>query len=236
METDKICCLDCLEGLKQIPDKSIDLIMTDPPYLIKSTRAGGHNRLARTIQPVNNLLKENGLVSGMNPDILPELVRVMKTINIYIWCNKAQIPDYLTYFVGELSCSFDIIIWWKSNPPPLCNNKYLSDKEYCLYFRKGGYCQPTSYESAKTVFHQPINVLDKQKYPHPTIKPLNIVKTLIENSSKPNDIILDPFMGSGTTAAACIELGRNYIGYEINEGYYETAQKRIQDTRNILNL
>ena len=236
METDKICCLDCLEGLKQLPDKSIDLIMTDPPYLIKSTRAGGHNRLAKTIQPVNNLLEENGLVSGMNPVVLPELVRVMKKINIYIWCNKAQIPDYLAYFVRELGCSFDIIIWWKSNPPPLCNNKYLSDKEYCLYFRKGGYCQPTSYESAKTVFHQPINVIDKQRYPHPTIKPLNIVKTRIGNSTKPGDLILDPFMGSGTTAVACMELGRNYIGYEINEGYYETAQKRIRDTKDILNL
>ena len=112
----------------------------------------------------------------------------------------------------------------------------MSDKEYCLYFRKGGYCQPTSYESAKTVFHQPINVIDKQRYPHPTIKPLNIVKTLIGNSTKPGDLILDPFMGSGTTAVACMELGRNYIGYEINEGYYETAQKRIRDTKDILNL
>lgn len=137
METDKIYCLDCLEGLKQLPDKSIDLIMTDPPYLIKSTRAGGHNRLARTIQPVNNLLEENGLVSGMNPAILPELIRVMKKINCYVWCNKAQIPDYLDFFVGGLGCSFDILIWWKTNPPPTCNNKYLSDKEYCLYFRKG---------------------------------------------------------------------------------------------------
>lgn len=236
LETDKIYCMDCLEDLKQIPDKSIDLIMTDPPYLIKSTRAGGHSRLAHTIQPVNNLLKENGLDSGINPDILPELARVMKKINCYVWCNKTQIPDYLNYFVGKLGCSFDIIIWWKTNPPPLCNNKYLSDKEYCLYFRKGGYCQPTSYESAKTVYYQPLNTQDKKEYPHPTIKPINIIRSLIANSSKPGDIILDPFMGSGTTAVACIELGRKYIGHEINQEYFEVARKRIQDTVDRLDL
>ena len=129
METDRIYCEDCLEGLKRLPDKSIDLIMTDPPYLIKSTRTGGHSRLSHTIQPVNNLLKENGLDVGLDFSILPELVRVMKRINCYIWCNKAQIPEYLNYFVRELGCSFDVIIWWKTNPPPTFHNKYLSDKE-----------------------------------------------------------------------------------------------------------
>lgn len=229
IETNKIYCQDCLEGLKQLPDKSIDLIMTDPPYLLKSTKAGGHSNLTRTIQSVNNLLKENSLNIGIDPDVLPEMVRIMKKINCYIWCNKAQIPDYLNYFVGELGCSFDIILWWKTNPPPLRNNKYICDKEYCLYFRKGGYCQPTSYEAAKTVFRQPLNVADKKLYPHPTIKPLNIIKTLIGNSSKPGDIVLDPFMGSGTTAVACLELGRKYVGYEINQQYFEIALQRIAD-------
>jgi hypothetical protein len=76
------------------------------------------------------------LVSGMNPLVLPELIRVMKRINCYIWCNKAQIPGCLNFFVDKLGCSFDMIVWWKMNPPPTFYNKYLSDKEYCLYFRK----------------------------------------------------------------------------------------------------
>ena len=75
METDRIYCMDCVEGIKQIPDSSIDLILTDPPYLIKETRAGGCSRLARTIQPVNNLIKENGLDLGISLEILPEFVR-----------------------------------------------------------------------------------------------------------------------------------------------------------------
>lgn len=221
---------DCLEGLKALKSGSVDLIVTDPPYLIKDTHAGGNTRLARTIQPVNNELRDNGLNVGLDPAILPELVRVLKTINIYIWCNKAQIPDYLTYFVGEWGCAFDILVWIKTNAPPTFHNKYLSDKEYCLYFRRGGYCQPTSYETAKTAYFQPTNVKDKKEYPHPTIKPLNIMKTIIGNSSKPGEIVLDPYLGSGTTAVACVELGRQYIGFEINKNYYEVAQRRIRDT------
>ena len=103
-ETNKIYRMDCLEGLKRLPDSCVDLIMTDPPYLIKDTHAGGRSRLARSIQPINDCLKENDLVSGMNPLVLPELVRVMKRINCYIWCNKAQIPGYLDFFVNGLGC------------------------------------------------------------------------------------------------------------------------------------
>lgn len=236
IETNKIYCCDCLDGLKRLPDNCVDLVMTDPPYLIKETKAGGHSRLTRSIQPVNDLIKENGLDLGMDLSILPEIIRVMKRINCYIWCNKAQIPDYLDFFVGNLRCSFDILIWWKTNPPPTCHNKYLSDKEYCLYFRKGGYCNPTSYQAAKTIFHQSLNVQDKKQYPHPTIKPLNIIKTLIENSTRPGEVVLDPFLGSGTSAVACLELGRKYIGYEINQGYFETAQKRISDAKETLGV
>ncbi|WP_251497363.1 hypothetical protein [Otoolea muris] len=70
METSKIYHMDCLEGLKRLPDSCVDLIVADPPYLIKDTRARGHSRLAKTIQPVNDALRENSLVSGMNPLIL----------------------------------------------------------------------------------------------------------------------------------------------------------------------
>lgn len=227
IKTNQIYCMDCMDGLKQIPDSSIDLILTDPPYLIKDTRAGGHSRLARTIQPVNDLIRENKLNLGISLSILPEFVRVMKKINCYIWCNKAQIPDYLDFFVKRHGCSFDVILWHKTNPPPTFHNKYLSDKEYCLYFRKGAYCQPISYEAAKTVYYQPLNTSDKKKYAHPTIKPLNIIKTLIENSSMPGDLVLDPFLGSGTTAAACLETERNYIGFENNPDYYSIAEKRL---------
>ena len=136
---------------------------------------------------------------------------------------------YLDYFVGEHKCSFDIIKWIKTNAMPLFSNKYLSDTEYCLYFKKNGYCRPKNYEMAKTYFFEKINIKDKRKYGHPTIKPLDMISRFILNSSKPNDIILDPFMGSGTTAVACLNYDRRFIGFEISEKYYQIAIRRINE-------
>lgn len=236
LELDKIYFMDCLEGIKLIADNSIDLIVTDPPYEIENTKAGGNSKLARSIQQMNDEIKENNLTNGFNVEILDEMVRVMKTINIYIWCNHKQIPMYIDYFVNNLKCSFDILIWNKPNAMPLFNNKYLTDKEYCLYFRKNGKCDPASYEEAKTVYYQPINAKDKKSFKHPTIKPLNIIETIIKNSSNENDIVLDCFMGSGTTAVACINTKRKFIGFEYNEEYYNIANSRVASVRNQLNI
>jgi site-specific DNA-methyltransferase (adenine-specific) len=153
----------------------------------------------------------------------------MKAPNIYIWCNHKQIPMYLDYFVNKYKCSFDIIIWVKTNAMPLFNNKYLTDKEYCLYFRKGAYCNPQSYEEAKTVYFQPINISDKQLFEHTTIKPINIISTLIKNSSKENDIVLDCFGGVATTAVACKEIGRQFILFEIEKKWCDIGNKRLNN-------
>ena len=218
---------DCLEFIKKLPDSSIDLIVTDPPYLIQNTKAGGKSKLAKSIQSMNNELSNGELTSGFDISILDEMMRVLKVPNIYIWCNHKQIPMYLNYFVAEKGCSFDILIWAKSNATPLFNNKYLTDKEYCLYFRKGGLCNPKNYNDAKTVFFQPINLSDKKLYGHPTIKPLNIIGTLIKNSSKEGDVVLDCFMGSGTTGEACVKLNRHFIGVELDDNFFSIAQTRI---------
>jgi DNA modification methylase len=222
---------DCLEIMKDIPNNSIDLVVIDPPYLIENTKAGGNSKLAKSIQGMNNEIKENNLTNGFDIKCLDELFRVMKKPNIYIWCNHKQIPMYLDYFVKEKDCSFDIIIWNKTNAMPLFNNKYLTDKEYCLYFRKGGYCNPNSYIDAKTVYYQPINIKDKRLYNHPTIKPLNIIETIIKNSSNENDTVLDCFMGSGTTGVACVNTNRNFIGIELDETYFNIAKERISSIR-----
>lgn len=89
---------------------------------------------------------------------------------------------------------------------------------------------PKNYESAKTVYYQPINIKDKTLYMHPTIKPLNIIENLIENSSRENEVILDPFMGSGTTGVACKLHKRSFIGFELEKQFFEIAEKRINGT------
>lgn len=176
---------------------------------------------------MNTQLEKGILTQGINDGLLEEMYRVMKKPNIYIWCNHKQIPQYLDFFVTQKGCNFDILIWKKTNATPLFNNKYLTDKEYCLYFRKGGYCNPQNYEDASTVWEQPINIYDKQLYQHPTIKPLEMIKRLVRNSSKEDEVIADFFIGSGTTAVAAKELNRNFIGFEIEKKWFKIARDRL---------
>ena len=225
----KIYNEDCLLGIKKIPDNSVDLVIIDPPYSI-CTKGGkkGNTKIAKNIKALEKELIVNDLVDGYDLSILDELVRVMKTINIYIWCNGRQIPTYIKYFVEQLECKLEILIWGKTNPMPLYSNKYMGDKEYCLYFRKNGYCMPADYEAAKTIFYEPINIIDKNKWNHPTIKPLKIFEKLIKNSSNENDLILDCFSGSGTTAVACHNLNRRFICIEKDYDYWKASVERLE--------
>nr|DAE02434.1 MAG TPA: adenine-specific methyltransferase [Siphoviridae sp. ctsUY14] len=220
---------DCLELMKDIPDKTIDLIVTDPPYNVSATNDGGTiNKVKKLNKSLKDLVETN-ITNGYDIETLgEEFMRVMKEPNIYLWCNKTQIPEYFKFYVEKYKCKFDILCWHKNNALPTYSNKYLSDTEYLLYFRKGkGKCFPKSYEDAKTYYIAPINHKDKKKYKHPTIKPLDITEKVIKNSSKENDIILDPFMGSGTTGVACKQLNRNFIGIELLEEYFNIAKERI---------
>lgn len=223
----RLYCGDCLELLAQVPTGSVDLIVTDPPYQIDSTKGGGG--IGRKMKNTQDELAEKGIVSGFDGRILNEMMRVCKVPNIYLWCNAKQIPMYLDFFVKKHKCNFDILVWVKTNAVPAFSNKYLTDKEYCLYFRRGGYCKPTDYGHARTAWFQPINLKDKKMYNHPTIKPLNIIETLVANSSREGDMVLDPFMGSGTTGVACANLGRDFVGIELKEDYFRTAEQRIQE-------
>ena len=244
MEYDYIECGDCLHLLKQLPDKSIDLVVTDPPYLFDTSGGGGafgskrkqyHKDYAKVSnfktpldQKKANQRSEIGLelACGFNIEILNELKRVMKKINIYIWCNKEQIKQYLNYFD---SCNMELLTWHKTNPIPTCNNTYLSDTEYLLFFREKGVKVYGEYSTKHKYYVTPINKSDKAKYGHPTIKPLDIIENLIVNSSQDGDIILDPFLGSGTTAVACVNTNRHYIGFELDPQYYDIACKRLDE-------
>ena len=214
---------DSYNCIKDIPENSIDLIVIDPPYL---SDVNGGGCFGKTKRPYHMETKE--LKNGINEDILNEIVRVMKKVNIYIFCNKDQLLFYLSYFVINKNCLFDLLVWHKKNPIPTCNNKYLSDTEYILYFREKGVKVYGNYKTKSKYFITSKNLNDKKLYNHPTIKPLSIIETLIYNSSNENDVVADFFIGSGTTAIACINLKRHFIGFEINSDYFNNAKKRIQ--------
>ena len=221
---------DCLEILKEIPDKSIDLVVIDPPYDFMSKHysfgktyagAGAFGTLSRTY---HKELENSDIITGINEDVLKELIRCMKKVNIYIWCSKEQILKYMDFFKQY---NMDLLTWHKTNPVPTCSNKYLSDTEYILFFREKGVKIYGTYETKRKYYVTPTNKEDKKLYKHPTIKPLNIIENLIVNSSQENDTVLDCFMGSGTTGVACKNLNRNFIGVEIDEKYFEIATVRI---------
>lgn len=228
-ELNKIYNEDSYKAIKDVPDNSVDLIVIDPPYLVENTNGGTNSKLGKSIRGMNKELEDRSetLTQGITNGFLQECIRIQEKINIYIWCNHKQLIQYLDFFVTKNGCKFDLLIWNKTNAIPLYSNKYMTDKEYCLYFRKGGYCNPENYEDAKTVMFNAINKLDKELFNHPTIKPLQMIRKLIKNSSKENDIVADFFIGSGTTAVAAKELNRNFIGFEIDKEFHKIAVDRL---------
>ena len=224
---------DCLVGMKRIPDKSVDLVVTDPPYLLGTTGGGMYKQSDKRYVKE---LQEANIVDGFSTNILDEMCRVMKAINICIFCSQKQIIPLLEYFVNEKYCNYNILSWHKSNPIPACGNKYITDTEFVLFFREKGVKIYGTTETKKTYWITPLNISDKHKYGHPTCKPENIVDCLIQNHSKEGDLVLDPFMGSATTAVCAIRKNRHFIGFELNKEYYDKACERIRNEQAQLKL
>ena len=227
LEPNNIYLGDCYELIKQIPDKSVDLVYTDIPYKIHSSGGGIYITKVKN-QQFKSDMKDENLSEGIDYKVFDELVRVLKQINLYIWCSRDQIKDVLDYFVS-IGCYYNILVWLKDNPLPLGGSPFLSDIEYCLCFYQDTKKFVNGWEHKKKWYISHFNQEDKKKYRHPTIKPIEFVKQHIINLSNEGDIVLDPFSGSGTTLKACQELNRQYIGIEINPTYYNIAKDRLNN-------
>lgn len=215
---------DCMDIMKTIEDKSIDLVITDPPYKIETSGGGLYTQADK--QYVKEL---NSMKDGFSEDVLDELCRIMKKINIYFFCSQKQIIPLLDYFVKKKKCNWNLLTWHKTNPVPACGNKYLTDTEFILFFREKGVKVYGSYNTKFTYYVTPLNQKDKKKYGHPTIKPQEILLNLVTNSSQEGDTVCDPFMGSGSTGVACKSLNRDFIGIEVDNNWYQIAQNRINE-------
>lgn len=224
---DSVRCCDCLDGLRDLPDGCIDLVVTDPPYSYVTNRGGGcfgsdRRGYHTELEPISH-----GFVREVNE----ELLRVMRAPNIYIWCSRDQIRDTIDWWMDNADVGMDVLTWHKTNPVPTCNNKYLSDTEYLLFFRGKGVRVNGSYDTKRKFYVSGVNKADKDLYNHPTVKPYGMTRNLVVNSSAGGGVVLDPFAGSGTTLAAAKELGRHWIGFEIEPSYAETAVRRLDSVR-----
>ena len=141
-------------------------------------------------------------------------------------CNNKNLRELLN--VGE-NTGFKFVknlIWEKGNK--ICGKYYMGCYEYISLFRKG-HDKPINNCGTPDVLKVPIKKMKdfNGKNLHDTEKPVELMEILIKNSSKENDVVLDPFMGIGSTGIACKKLNRNFIGIEINEKYFEIAKKRM---------
>ncbi|WP_424526647.1 DNA-methyltransferase [Spiroplasma endosymbiont of Glossina fuscipes fuscipes] len=238
---------DSLEILKTIPDKSIDLILTDPPYLYPDIAKKLENKEKhieynkRIISNPNTSnvqyqirKREIEFLEGEfvnNIDIksyFKEWMRICKKPNMIIYLSKQQLKKYLIE-IENYNLKFELIIYKKTNDVPN-NNAYRKDKELCLYI----YNKPISYSNVWNQDMQTVYQITNSnnqyagEIKHPTVKDINLIKLQINKHSKVGDIILDCFLGSGTTAIACEQLNRKWIGIEINEKYYNLTKERLK--------
>lgn len=219
--TNRIYNMDCLEGLRRMPDNSVDLILTDPPYCFDTKQGKGTG-----IVKDSKYLKEiEYMTNGFDLRILDECVRVMKKINAFFFCSREQIPMYIEYF-SALGANIQLLTWSKTDVPPLCNGKYLSDTEYIIYAYESNTDEQYTLITDHFITKKVRSSKNDPLY-HPTKKPIDILSSLIRSASKENDIVLDMFSGSASTAVACIETGRKFIGFELMEKYYKVGNKRI---------
>lgn len=227
MEKDKIFNEDCIEGMKRIPDGSIDLVVTDPPYLL--TSRGGTGTMAGYLIGEKG---RRGRVFEHNDikieDYLSELYRVLKPdAHCYIMCNNLNLPHFFDVIVKSDFHFVKLLVWDKQTK--ICGTYYMSQVEHIFFLRKGKN-KPINDCSTSDLLSF-VNKRDKDndgKNIHDSQKPIELFLTLIRNSSDENELVLDPFLGSGTTAIACIRANRHFVGFEKDTNYYKKAVERIK--------
>lgn len=200
---------DCLELMKEIPDKSIDLILTDPPYGIGESRyerggsQRGHSKAICANYGVYDWDDER-----VKKEVFDEIFRV----------SKNQIIFGGNYYIDYLYPTPCWIVWYKDNG----NNGY-ADCELAW----GSFNSAVRFFKWKWHGMLQEDMSHKEERLHPTQKPIELFKWIIKKYTKEYDVVLDPFLGSGTTLRACRETNRNGIGFEINPDYESIIRERV---------
>jgi DNA modification methylase len=226
----KVTCGDCLELMQEIPDQSIDLVLTDPPYGVDYSSKNrflntidNGNRIERDIVGDNLTKKDTQIMWGK---AFKEIGRTLKPGGV-IYCFMPQGGDQMMMMMmmneGGIEPRHELI--WLKNNHVFGRTDYAYIHEPILYAWKpgAGHKYYGGFQRSVLKYNKPL-----KSDMHPTTKPLKLVMRLIKNSSLEGDLVCDPFLGSGTTALACKQLGRDFIGFEISEEYCEIARKRLK--------
>lgn len=208
---------DCFEELNKFKDGIFDLCVTDPPYKFESMGGGFYAKNNSTQREYLNSIRDLKCCSFSPEQFLDTLKPKMKKFYGYFFCNKTLIVPYITW-AKKNKMNYDVLVMAKSNPIPAYNNHHLSDLEYIIMIREVG----TYFSKEKDLdIYRKFFMTSCKKGVHPAEKPVELLERFIKVSSKPNDIVVDPFAGSGATGVACENLNRKFVGIEITEKYVD---------------
>ena len=250
----KIFNEDMLQGISRIPNRSLDLILADPPYCLGKDYGNNSDKLGpkeylqwsrKWINAVIPKMKETGsfyifLTWQYSPEIFSHMKTKLIMMNEIIWDRRVpsmggstrkftSVHDTIGFFVKNKKYYFDldsIRIPYDPETKKARTRSIFVGKKWLEI----GY-NPKDLWSVTRIHAQ-----DPERENHPTQKPLEIVERMIKASCPEDGIVLDPFMGSGTTAAACAKLGRKYIGFEINPEYCKIIEERIANIEKDITL
>lgn len=237
---------DCMAGLKRIPDGTIDLIIADTPYCLGKDYGNNSDKLnpedylkwsKSWIDEIIPKMKDTGsfyifLTWQYSPEIFSYIKTKLKMINEIIWDRRVpsmggstrsftSVHDNIGVFVKTKKYYFDLdsirIPYDPETKKARSRSIFVGHK-----WLEIGY-NPKDIWSISRIHAQ-----DPEREKHPTQKPIEIIERMIKASSPKNGIVLDPFMGSGTTASACYKLGRKFLGFEINSNYCKIIENRLK--------
>lgn len=228
-----LLCGDSRELIKRVPDNFVDFILTDPPYNIGKHSTGNIPLPGRT--PMNNDVAAWDWIDFHPEEWVDEFLRVLKpTGNLFIFTSYNQLGRWYDCLDSRFDTS-QFMIWHKTNPAPkIFKAGFLNSCEmiFCCW-NKGHVWNFISQQEMHNFIESPICMRPERLSDpkHPAQKPTSVLKKLITIASNENGVVFDPFMGVGSTGVAALGLRRRFIGFEINEVYFNAAKERIRNRR-----
>lgn len=207
---------DALEFMANLPDASFDAVITDPPYNASRSAIDFAEKGYRAV--------DEAWDKNFSP--LPYLEAAWRTLkptgSLLAFCGYRLLSDYLAWRPAR-----QILHWQKSNAFPAIAKVYAFSVEYIVWYTKGSPYTFNKSPRLRDVITTPICGGD-ERTPHPTQKPLALMGEHVTVHTKPGDLILDPFAGSGTTGVAALKEGRRFVGCELDPNYHALAAKRLE--------
>ena len=247
---DKIYNEDCLEGMKAIPDGSVDAVITSPPYNVGLYVSG--DKYAKRNNSTRNGQSFNKYVGDMTDQMsmedyyewqcqcIDEMLRITTGMVFYnvqmVTGNKVAVLQILGKYAVRIR---EVMVWDKQTAEPSMNPRTLNSEYELIIVFDHGDCKARQFRTAnfeRGTMSNIIRIGKNRENDHRAAFPLLLPQTLIHYFTNEGQTVLDPFMGSGTTAIACIKEKRHFIGFELNKEYFDKAQNRIWEEQRQLTL